>query len=154
MNETGFHIGYNQRHWVVSLYKVSSIQLHDSENRKYISNAECINAVSNSILSMLIFPGKQVLHSWVQKNDLDDEIVFCTSDFSYSNDEIALHWIKHFEQHSKKYQISAWRLLIVDEYGSHLTIEFLDFATTHNIVLFRLPSHSMHLMQPLDVGLF
>ena len=33
-------------------------------------------------------------------------------------------------------------------------MEFLDYATEHNIIIFRLPPHSTHLTQPLDVGCF
>lgn len=39
-------------------------------------------------------------------------------------------------------------------YGSHLTYEFWSYAKAHNIILFRLPPHSTHLTQPLDVGCF
>lgn len=48
----------------------------------------------------------------------------------------------------------AWLLLIIDGYGSHVAIPFHNLATKNKIVLFRLPPHSTHLMQPLDVGDF
>ncbi|KAF8241590.1 DDE-domain-containing protein, partial [Wilcoxina mikolae CBS 423.85] len=37
---------------------------------------------------------------------------------------------------------------------SHLSLEFCQYAVDHNIALFCFPSHSTHLLQPLDVGLF
>lgn len=36
----------------------------------------------------------------------------------------------------------------------HLTLEFFTFAQEHKIELFRLPAHSTHLTQPLDVRCF
>jgi len=46
------------------------------------------------------------------------------------------------------------RLLIFDGHGAHITFEFVSKCFSHNILLLRLPAHSTHLLQPLDVGLF
>ena len=45
-------------------------------------------------------------------------------------------------------------MLIVDGFESHMTIPFLELCTASKIVLFRLPPHSTHLTQPLDVEVF
>lgn len=45
-------------------------------------------------------------------------------------------------------------MLVMNGHGSHMTVEFLEYATEHNILLFTFPAHSMHLTQPLDVGVF
>ena len=45
-------------------------------------------------------------------------------------------------------------MLIVDGYSSHISIEFIEFCLTVNIIAYYLPPHSTHLLQPLDVGLF
>lgn len=50
--------------------------------------------------------------------------------------------------------MAVGRLLILDGYGSHLTYEFYEYALKHKIELFAPPTHSTHLMQPLDVGCF
>ena len=154
MDETGFHIGCGREHWVITLHAESQLRIDDSDNRTYISDAECISAGGVVIPPMLIFPGVQILHKWGLENDMDNDALLSVSDSGYSNDELALGWLKHFEVHSKIHQVSAWRLLIVDSYGSHLTLEFLDYATDYNIILFRLPAHTTHITQPLDVGCF
>ena len=46
------------------------------------------------------------------------------------------------------------RLLILDGHGSHITWEFVRFCKQRNIILFCLPLHFTHLLQPLDVGIF
>jgi len=46
------------------------------------------------------------------------------------------------------------RPLIIDGHGSHITYAFVKFCVEHSILLLCLPSHSTHLLQPLDVGLF
>jgi len=41
----------------------------------------------------------------------------------------------------------------MDGHGSHITYGFVKFCMKHNILLLCLPSHSTHLLQPLDIGL-
>ncbi len=95
-----------------------------------------------------------ILEKWEEENDLDEDILLATSQTGYSNDELALQYLEHFEIHSQKSQIGVWRLLILDGYGSHLNYKFYKYAQKHYIELFRLPPHSTHLTQPLDVGCF
>jgi hypothetical protein len=45
-------------------------------------------------------------------------------------------------------------MLVFNGHRSHLTDEFTYYCWEHNIIPFRLPSHSMHLLQPLDIGVF
>ena len=70
------------------------------------------------------------------------------------NDDTALEWLQHFIDHTRNERRGAWLLLIIDGYGSHMTIPFHNLATENKIVLFRLPPHSSHLTQLLDVGGF
>ena len=62
--------------------------------------------------------------------------------------------LQYFIDHTKNKRWRVWLLLIIDGYGSHMTIPFHNLATENKIVLFRLPPHSTHLTQPLDVGVF
>ncbi|KAM4061783.1 DDE superfamily endonuclease [Hirsutella rhossiliensis] len=64
----------------------------------------------------------------------------------------AYHQIQHFDKHAKSK--GAWRLLLLDGHGSHHTLDLIEYAEAHNIVLFALPPHLTHLLQPLDVVVF
>jgi hypothetical protein len=46
------------------------------------------------------------------------------------------------------------RLLLLDGYGSHLTVRFIAFCLDKNIDLVCLLPHTSHLLQPLDIGVF
>ena len=46
------------------------------------------------------------------------------------------------------------RILILDGHGSHCNVEFFQHYIEHKIYPICLPSHSTHLLQPLDVELF
>ncbi|KIL55069.1 hypothetical protein M378DRAFT_58967, partial [Amanita muscaria Koide BX008] len=41
-----------------------------------------------------------------------------------------------------------------DGHGSHEQLELINLARKHNIILFCLPPHTTHKLQPLDVGVF
>jgi len=45
-------------------------------------------------------------------------------------------------------------LLIVDGHSSHECLETIKFCHDNHIILYCLPSHTTHALQPLDVGLF
>ena len=76
------------------------------------------------------------------------------SDSGYSNDEISLEWLEHFDKHTRKKQKGAWRMLIMDGAESHIYSEFVRVCYSKNILSFHLPPHTTHLLQPLDVVCF
>lgn len=48
----------------------------------------------------------------------------------------------------------TYRLLILDGYESHHSIEFELYCQSYNIITFCMPPYSSHFLQPLDVGCF
>jgi len=56
--------------------------------------------------------------------------------------------------HTRDIAGEDWRMLILDDNYSHVTIEFMDYCETNQIALYCLPPHSTHIVQPLEVGLF
>ena len=45
-------------------------------------------------------------------------------------------------------------LLIMDGHGTHMSIELIELARSNGVHLLCLPSHTTHILQPLDVGIF
>src|SRR4051794_36318475 len=45
-------------------------------------------------------------------------------------------------------------MLICDGFGTHETLEILEYCFENNIILCRLPSHTSHKLQPCDVSVF
>lgn len=50
--------------------------------------------------------------------------------------------------------MGGFRLLIVDGYESHHSVDFKAYFYENNIITLCMPPHSSHLLQPLGVGLF
>ncbi len=73
------------------------------DDQKYITSAKFINGVRRAIPAFLILQGKHTIHKWALHNDLSDETSLATSDSGYSNDGVAMDWLRHFDKHSAKW---------------------------------------------------
>ena len=61
--------------------------------------------------------------------------------------------MKHFVSHvrpSNKDKV----LLLLDNHHSHVTLETIDYAKEHGIVLLSFPPHCSHKLQPLDTAVY
>lgn len=68
----------------------------------------------------------------------------------FITDEGGFDWIHHFHIETRPFCSSEWRVLLLDNHGSHLTYDFLKFCEDHRIIPFYLPPHMTHYLQPLD----
>ena len=114
MDENGFRAGYGGAHWIITLDPDKPLLLTDPDNREYITSVESISGGGKTIPPMWILCGILILEKWAEENDLDEDNLLATSPTGYSNDELALQWLEHFEIHSRKSQVRIWRLLILD----------------------------------------
>ena len=75
--------------------------------------------------------------------------IFQVSDNGWITKELFFEWFKLFVQ-----MIPPLRsvLLVLDRHGSHITIDVIEYARSNEIHLLCLPSHTSHILQPLDVG--
>ena len=46
------------------------------------------------------------------------------------------------------------RILIIDGHGSHMSLKLIDSAIENNVILYCLPPHTAHFLQPLDISVF
>ena len=80
---------------------------------------------------------------------------FANSRNGYTNKKLGYQWLnKVFEPATVSGVGNQKRILLLDGQKSHLTGQFLGFCHNHNILPMCLPPHSMHLLQPLNVGCF
>lgn len=59
-----------------------------------------------------------------------------------------------FDRETKQKARNAYRLLVLDGHGSHLSRSFIEYCDSNRILLAIYPPHSTHTLQPLDVCLF
>jgi hypothetical protein len=95
---------------------------------------------------------------WVVKIDTEKHNCSISSSPSgWTNNKLGLVWLQQVIKHCTKQKarlVRGWRLLIVDDHGSHLTLEFLEYCEAHRILVSVFLLHSTHTLQPLDVVCF
>jgi hypothetical protein len=85
---------------------------------------------------------------------MPDDWVITVSENGWTNNKLGLKWLKHFDEHTKERTVGSHRLLILDGHESHNSVNFYQYCEEHKIITLCMPPHSLHLLQPLDVGCF
>ena len=122
-------------------------------NREWVTLIAAINAAGWSVPPFLIFAGQYHLSAWYEE-DIPRDWAIAVSDNGWTNNELGVEWLKHFNAHTKTRVVGARRLLVLDGHGSHHSLEFQELCKENNIYTLCMPPHSSHLLQPLDVGCF
>ena len=135
MNETGFRVGVGKTHWVITADTSKPLLLTDPDNCDYFTSCESINGVGDDIPPMIMVQGVNILEKG-GVNSLDEDILLATSSTGYSNDNLAVQWLEHFDKHTKKRQIRDHGMLILDSFDSHMTYKFWQFAKQKRTLLF------------------
>ncbi|KAF1927188.1 DDE-domain-containing protein [Didymella exigua CBS 183.55] len=80
---------------------------------------------------------------------------YAYSENGYNDSKISLEWLTRvFDPQTRAKANRKPRVLISDGFGTHETLEILEFGLENNIILCRLPSHTSHKVQPCDVAVF
>jgi len=153
-DETGFRIGIGRDQWIVTRDPTRQAYLGSSTNRELVTVCETISADGHVLPPMIIISGIIHQEHWYTETKIPDDYYLSVSDTGYSNDFLCMKWLGHFDLYSAQRQIGAYRLLLLDGYGSHCTREFIEYCDNAKIIPFCLPPHTSHLLQPLDVVVF
>jgi hypothetical protein len=152
-DETGFQIGCLAGQ-IVFTRTDRQVYISNPDNRELVTSMESISAIGKSTNLMMIMPGQQMKEKHFLKG-LNDGIRIAVSESGYTNDVLSFEWLKHFDVQTRPPN-GEWRMLVIDGYGLHLTIEFVDYYYRPNVKIsvFLLPAHSTHILQPLDIRVF
>ncbi|EED23387.1 conserved hypothetical protein [Talaromyces stipitatus ATCC 10500] len=148
-DETGFIVGQGKDEAVVTAYPKTSKRVSSLSSRESITVVEGINAEGKIIPPLLIPKGKVHLEEWYRHIKDDDWLVAPASN-GFITDEIAFEWLQHFDHFSRPGAFPDWRLILIDNHTTHLTIQFVQYCEIWHIRPFRFPPHSTHFLQPLD----
>lgn len=80
---------------------------------------------------------------------------YSCSDTGYTDSYLSLQWLKLvFDPQTKERANGKPRVLICDGFGTHETLEILEFCFDNNIILCRIPSYTSYKLQPCDISVF
>jgi hypothetical protein len=121
--------------------------------RTMVTAIKCISANGRSLLPIIIWPATTHRRNWTTFPTPGWH--YACSESGYTDSTISFEWLKRVLNPQTKQQANGKpRVLICDGFGTHETLEILEFCFENNIILCRLPSHTSYKLQPCDVGAF
>jgi hypothetical protein len=157
MDEKGCVLGLSERAKVLIPSESQEAYKKQPGNRESVTIIECVNGAGEAIPPFIIWSAKEHRNNWIPLS-LDksmDGTVFATSPNGYTDHELSYEWVsKVFHPATVQRCRGHTRLLVMDGHSSHLTGNLLGFCHDNNILPICLPSHTTHVLQPLDVGCF
>jgi hypothetical protein len=124
-----------------------------SAKRTMVTAIECISADGRSLQPLIIWPASTHRSNWTTYPTPGWHYDF--SENGYNDSKISLEWLTRvFDPQTRELANGKPRVLICDGFGTHETLEILEFCFTNNIILCRLPSHTSHKLQPCDLAAF
>jgi hypothetical protein len=154
-DETGFQMG------IIGTMKVVTGSdrrkrptLVQPGNREWVTVIQSICAAGYAIPPFIIYKGRVHISAWYGEADIPSDWRISVSENGWTNNDLGLEWLKHFDTYTKTRQVAGYRLLILDGHESHLNQGFKDYCLENKILTLCMPSHSSHILQPLDVVCF
>lgn len=78
----------------------------------------------------------------------------CVSPKGYTDGDLSLAYLQFFDEQTREKANGRYRRLIVDNFNSHCTLYFLEYARANKIIIVAYPPHCTHALQGLDVVIF
>ncbi|KAK4697453.1 hypothetical protein P7C70_g8208, partial [Phenoliferia sp. Uapishka_3] len=129
--------------------------LKQNGDRQTVTVIEAFSASGNFLDPAIIMKGKSVQQQWVRETKLPQNTRFYCSPNGWTDDILGLDYVQHVHAQTRHLcPHGEWILLLYDGHRSHLTVEFLLWAISHQILCVCLPSHTTGWTQPADVGIF
>jgi hypothetical protein len=157
-DETGIRLGVGKKKWVITKASSSSstvkIRAGTTTSRESSTICETISADGHFLPPLVILKGKTIQQRWCTESPLPGSYLLAANDTAWMNDELLLKWAEHFNKYSALRQKGKYRLLLLDNHGSHCTRQFIQYCDNNGIWLFSTIPHTTHLVQPLDVVIF
>jgi hypothetical protein len=133
--------------------KHHKVQAVTSGRSKTVTVIGCVNAVGQQVPPYFVFPGARMIDSLMEGATPGSSATVTQS--GWSNTEVFStymkdHLLKYLPPRSPEEPV----LVLYDGHKSHVALDLIQWAKAENIVLFVLPPHCSHLLQPLDVSCF
>ena len=149
-DETGVNIVHKPGKVLAELGRKNVYAVTAAERGKTHTILSCVSATGYVLPPMMIYPRKKCVPDKLKEGAVPGTL-FKSSESGWVNSELYIEWFNFFLK-----QIPPVRpvLLLQDGHASHISIELIELAKENDIHLLCLPSHTTHILQPLDVGVF
>ena len=148
-DETGFpfHLGSTR---IISELENKHPYRRGSDNKQQVTVLGCISAAGQILKPTIIFPGvRWSFKPWEDFKEAD----YAQTANGWINSDTFIKWLKYTffpaVQHLERPIV-----LFLDGHTSHVNMGVYNFGKEKKIVVYVLPSHASHIIQPLDLVFF
>ena len=111
----------------------------------------CLNAAGDYTPPFIIFKGQRLRNVCLGGFQ---EATYSVSKKGWMERDNFSAWLEEFSTFLDDKSIQKPVILFMDGHSSHISLQSSTFAVENGVILYCLPPHASHVMQPLDVGLF
>ena len=112
----------------------------------------CASASGASLPPMFIFKSPNGRVPYGVQEGAPEGTLFVAQKSGWIDKDLYLKWFR--DLFLKSIHSERPVLLIVDGHKAHVTKDVIELAVRNNVLVFCLPAHASHLLQPLDLSLF
>ena len=155
MDETGLQQGLGYNGIVLGKAGRKRAFIKYPSSRTWSTILECVSATGRCIRPLVIFKGETIQQQWFpQELERLRDWRFIAQPNGWTCNIVAIEWLRDIFIPDTTTPSQEKRLLILDGHGSHQTDEFLYECFRNDIYALFLPSHTSHVLQPLDISIF
>lgn len=130
-----------------------STRTTSSPGRDNITVLLACSAAGEKVPPLIIFKGKHIWDQWTAaENTGYPNTSYAATDNGWMQSDVFLNYFK--TSFLKAVGTERPQLLIYDGHSTHLSLNLLETARSEDIHIIKLPPHSSHLLQPLDISVF
>ena len=156
MDETGFSIGTMESTRIIVDSTLRTRHQAHQGRQECVSAVECICMDGTTIDPFIIFKGQNVLQSWIPQ-EVINKWYFSANSKGWTSNLHGIEWLKRVFEPATREKADGGKqqhLLICDGHDSHISGSFISHCMQNRISILILPSHTSHVLQPLDVAVF
>lgn len=138
---------------VVGQKNVPSARITSGPGRENITVLMGGNANGDKLPPLVVFKGKNIWEQWIPpENQIFPNMGFVSSENGWMETELFCNYFnKNFLRNCVPQRPI---LLIFDGHSTHLDIKLIESAVANDVTILKLPPHSSHLLQPMDLAVF
>ena len=149
-DESGFNTDSSSEKFFTKRGRKNPVKVVGGNGKESYTVLECSNAMGDIIPSYVLFKGKHLYTEWCSGGPKDT--AYNVTDSGWMAEHSFYAWVQHFINDTN--HIPRPILLIYDGHSSHISYRILQLAKLNGISIIKLPPHTSHLLQPLDLGVF
>ena len=153
LDESGFALSGSHKLKVISETGTKNVYNVSSESKEQITVLGCVAGNGTFWKPYVIFPGVRPIFRF-KTVDPEKYHVGHTPNGWISSDAFFTWLSTLFIREVQNAGVEFPILIFMDEHSSHINIAVAEFCRNNNIILYCLPPHSSHIMQPLDISVY